>query len=249
MPAITRAILRAIAIGLALALSLAATPASSIAADASSMRTIEVNGNGESRSAPDIAHLSLDIETHAQTAEDCSTKNAALAQKVVDALKAKLAGKGVISTGGYSLTPEYKQPRPGEPYVGKPEIIGYTAQNTITVETDELSRLGSLLDGAVAAGANRVNYVNFGVRDDTKARAEAISNASKDAQAQAQALAASLGVKLRRIVKAAPMVPPRPIPFEARSMAMASSANAAVTPVEPGQITVTATVSLTYEIE
>jgi len=144
----------------------------------------------------------------------------------------------------YSLSPEYNEPGPHQ----KPAIIGYSAQNTITVETTELSLLGALIDGAIAAGANRINYLNFGLRDDTKARQEAIANASKDAQAQAQALAASLKVKLKRVVKATTIPERAPIVPMARMAVMGAAANAP-TPVEASQITVSATVSLTFEIE
>jgi uncharacterized protein len=206
-------------------------------------RVIEVSGAGETRATPDIAHLSLEVETHAATAEESSNKNAELAQKVVRELKDKLAGKGTVETGDYSLNPDYNEPAPNQ----RPKITGYMAQNTITVETTELMLLGSLIDSAIAAGANRINYLNFGLRDDTKAREEAIANASKDAQAQAQALAGSLNVKLKQVVKASTVQEPRPILPMAR-MSMASSANAS-TPVEAAQISVSATVMLTYEIE
>jgi uncharacterized protein len=210
-------------------------------------RIIEVSGNGEARSVPDVAYLSVQVETHAATAEETASKNAALAQKVVQHLKDKLAGKGTIVTGDYSLNPEYgenNQPRQ------KPVITGYTAQNTITVETGELSMLGGLIDGAISAGANRINYLNFGLRDDTKARQDAIVNASKDAQAQAQALAASLNVKLGRVMKASTIPERTPImPMARMSATFASAAVNAPTPVEATQISVSATVSLTYEIE
>jgi len=221
-----------------------ATPC--LAADTT--RVIEVSGTGEARSTPDIAHLSLEVETHAATAEECSSKNAALAGKVVQQLKTKLAGKGNVVTGDYSLNPEYGEPNQPRQ---KPVITGYSAQNTITVETTELSLLGSLIDGAISAGANRINYLNFGLRDDTKARQDAITNASKDAQAQAQALAASLNVKLKRVVKASTIPEGRPIMPMARmgNVAFASAMPNAPTPVEATQITVSATVSLTYEIE
>ena len=207
-------------------------------------RVIEVSGTGEARSAPDVANLSLVIETHAPTAEECSNKNAALAQKVVQVLKDKLAGKGTVETGDYSLNPDYSEPGPNQ----RPRITGYNAQNTINVETTELMVLGALIDSAIGAGANRINSLNFGLRDDTKARQEAIANASKDAQAQAQALAASLDVKLKRVVKASTVPEEEPVqPLMAR-MAMATSMNAS-TPVEASQISVSATVMLTYEIE
>lgn len=230
-------------IALAIAITLFAIP--SFAAD-NNTRVIEVNGTGEARSAPDVATLSLQIETHAATAEESSSKNAALAQKVVQALKNKIAGKGTVTTGDYSLNPEYNEPGPRQ----RPVITGYTAQNTITVETTELMLLGGLIDGAISSGANRINYLNFGLRDDTKARSEAIANASKDAQVQAQALASSLNVKLKRVVRASTVPEHGPIMPMARMSATAFSAGAnAPTPVEASQISVSATVALTYEIE
>jgi uncharacterized protein len=217
-----------------------------LAADGTYARVIEVNGTGEARSTPDIAYLSLQIETHAATASECSAKNAALAQKVVQDLKTKIAGKGNVLTGDYSLNPEYNEPAQHQ----KPTITGYSAQNTITVETTELALLGTLIDGAIAAGANRINYLNFGLRDDTKARQDAITTASKDAQGQAQALAASLNVKLRRVVKASTIPERTPVmPMQRMGMAASMSATNAPTPIEATQITVSATVSLTYEIE
>lgn len=116
------------------------------------------------------------------------------------------------------------------------------------METAELSLLGSLIDGAISVGANRINYLNFGLRDDAKARQDAIASASKDAQAQAQALAASLNVKLKRVVKATTIPERAPIIPMARMGMMAAGANAP-TPIEASQISVSATVSLTFEIE
>jgi len=207
------------------------------------MRTIEVDGSGETRTSPDTADLDLAIETHAKTAEEAANRNSALAAKVIDALKSKLGNKGKITTGGYSLNPEYDQ-RPSQ----KPTIIGYNAQNTVTVNTGALDLVGPLIDAAIAAGANRVNSLNFSIKDDTKARTEAIAVATRDAHAQADALASALGVKLGKVLKATTVSEARPIPMRQTGMAMAMSARAA-TPVEPGELTVPATVSLTFEIE
>jgi len=228
---------------LALPLMLFAISASAQSvANTPAMRTIEVDGSGEARTSPDTADLDLAIDTQAKTAEEAANRNAALAAKVIDALKSKLGDKGKITTGGYSLNPEYDQ-RPTQ----KPSIIGYTAQNTVTVNTGALDLIGALIDSAIAAGANRVNSLNFSVKDDTKPRTVAITIATRDAHAQASALAAALGVKLGKVVKATTISEVRPIPMQ-RGMAMAMSAKVA-TPVEPGEVTVPATVSLTFEIE
>ncbi|HUY27163.1 MAG TPA: SIMPL domain-containing protein [Candidatus Binataceae bacterium] len=206
-------------------------------------RTIVVSGSGQASAAPDDAIADFAIETHARTAAAAASANAALATKVVAALKSKLAGKGEISTGGYSLNPEYRQ-HPGD---DNATIVGYTAQNSIRVETGALEIVGPLIDAAIAAGANRVNYLSFTLKDNTNARAKAIAAAAHDAQAQAQALAAALGVKLGRVLKASTEAEVRPMPM---MRAMAAGMGASVsTPIESGQVTMPANVTLTYGIE
>jgi uncharacterized protein YggE len=237
--------LRAAAVGLALSIIL---PVSASVASAQSgenifaKRTIEVVGSGETRTAPDTVDLDLAIDTQAKTAEEAAGSNAALATKVIDALKSRLGDRGKITTGGYSLDPRYDQ-RPSE----NPMIIGYNAQNSVSVHTGALDLVGALIDTAIAAGANRVNSLSFSVKDDTAARTEAIALATRDARAQAAALASALNVKLGKVLKATTVSQERPVPIR-MGRAMAMSANVA-TPVEPGEVTVPVTVSLTFEIE
>ncbi|HUA36405.1 MAG TPA: SIMPL domain-containing protein [Candidatus Binataceae bacterium] len=211
--------------------------------DSAATRTIVVDGSGEAQATPDTASLNLAIQTTGRTAAQASGANADLASKVVAALKSKLGDKGTVSTGGYSLNPEYDQ-RPGREH---PSIVGYTAQNSITVETGQLDLVGELIDAAIGAGANSVNYLNFSLKNDADARAKAITMATHDAREQAQALADALGVKLGKIVKATTVSEPQPIRMERPMMAMAKMS--APTPVEPGQVSVSASVTLTYEIE
>ncbi len=208
-------------------------------------RTIEVTGNGEAHVAPDVAFLNLAIETHAATAQESAGQNAALAQKVVEALTKKLEGKGKVWTGGYSLYPEYNEPKPNE----KPVVTGYRAENSITVRTGEIGMLGGLIDTAIGAGANRINYLNFTLRDEGQARSQAIALAAKDAQTQAESLARALGVKLGPIIRATTVAEVRPIGVPMMRMAGAMMAQGVPTPVQPSEVSVPATVSVTYQIE
>jgi uncharacterized protein len=207
-------------------------------------RTLEVSGNGEAQAPPDLATLQVAIETHAPTAAEAAGSNAALAQKVTDALKEKLGDKGAMWTGGYSLSPDYREIHSG----GKPTIVGYNADNSITVETGALDLVGPMIDAAIAAGANRVNSLDYSLRDNSKSRSAAITKASKDAVVQAQALASALNVKLGPILTASTVSEMiRPIPMMRASFS--AMAAAPPTPVSAGQVTVPATVSLTYEIQ
>lgn len=204
---------------------------------------IKVSGSGEVQAAPDLATLEVAIETHAATADRAAGLNGALAQKVRYAINSKLDNKGKMWTGGYSLFPEYSEPRNG-----RSVLTGYRAQNSITVQTGALDLIGPLIDTAIAAGANQINSLNYSLREDSKARSEAIAKAAHDAQTQAQALANALGVKLGIVVEASTESEVHPVPV-GRFMAASAMAVNAPTPVQPGQITVPATVSLTYRIE
>src|SRR5215475_7133001 len=109
-----------------LAVMLLMTPLARVAAQQATrssprIRIIEVNGDGSVQAAPDQARLQLAIETHAATAAEAAGSNGALAAKVRDALKSKLQNRGELWTGGYSLYPDYSEPRTG----GEARIIGY----------------------------------------------------------------------------------------------------------------------------
>lgn len=210
----------------------------------SSIPTIEVVGNAETRATPDLATLIIAIETHASTAALAGAGNAKLSNRIAQALKDKLGDRGTIQTGAYALAPDYRQ-REGEM---SSRIVGYGAMNSVTVETQALDLMGPLIDAALGAGANRIESVNFSLRNNIAARGEAIANAAKDAQGQAQVLATALGIKLKRVLRASTQAEPRPL-IEAPMPSFAAARGVqAPTPITPGQITVPATVFLTYEV-
>src|ERR1700724_409359 len=96
---------RIAAVGLAVAVVIAMSGAASAQSGENvfAKRTIEVDGNGETRTSPDTADLDLAIDTQAKTAEEAAAWNAALATKVIHALKAKLGARGKITTAACSL--------------------------------------------------------------------------------------------------------------------------------------------------
>jgi uncharacterized protein YggE len=207
--------------------------------------SIDVTGTAEVRAAADRATIDVAVETHAPTAAEAASENARLAQKIADALKAKLGNSGTIQTGSYNLSPDYRQ-KSGEINA---RIIGYVALNSVTVETTALDRVGALIDAAIGAGANRINSVNFTLRNQSGPRNEAIAKAAVDAVSQARALAQALGVKLKRVLHATTNAEPRPIRFMSMAAPRMAMEEAQPTPISPGQITIPATVTLTYEIE
>lgn len=203
--------------------------------------TINVSGSGEVRVAPDLLRLDVAVETQGKTAIAAGARNAKLAQHVMAALRDTLGARGTVQSGGYDLFPVTDNPPQGPSH-----IVGYRAVNALRVRTGDLDLAGALIDAALAAGANQVNSLSFGLRDDSAARAAAITRAVGAAQSQARALAAALRVKLGPILRASSGGGGLPEPTPRFAMAMAAAVQ---TPVAPGQIAVSASVSLVYRID
>ncbi len=118
----------------------------------------------------------------------------------------------------------------------------------MSVRIDDLAKVGPVIDAGLAAGANNLDGVEFGLRDDGAARAAAFTDAVRSARGKAEALAAALRVRLVEIVEVAEggVAISQPQPFRGRAMAMAPEA--AATPVSPGQVGVDASVTVRWRI-
>jgi uncharacterized protein YggE len=206
--------------------------------------SITVNGEAMISAEPDQAQIDIGVVTQARSAPEASKENAERLSRVLTEVK-KLSGKSdEVKTSGYSLTPNYRYPQGG-----KPEIVGYTASNTVRIKTNTLDLVGRLIDSAMQAGANNVNRLVFTLKDEQGAQLEALRQASAKAKSKAEAVAASLGLKIVRI--AAINEGERTIqPIYRQAMAARGEALAAQapTPVEPGTVDVRSTVSLTAEV-
>lgn len=208
-------------------------------------RTISVSTQGEVKAAPDEVLLSFAVETTAAKATEATAENAKRSTAVAAAVKPLLGKQDTVSTTRYTLEPRYESVRPGE--AREPRITGYVARNEVQVESHQLDQVGALIDAATTAGANRVNNLQFQLSSREQALRSAIEKAGADARAQADSAAKGLGVKLGRVMSATVSSGPIVVPRFAR-MAMAAEARAP-TPIEPGEVSVSANLQVTYEIE
>jgi hypothetical protein len=229
-----------------LVLALPFTAAAEEKADAK--RTIAVVGQGEVKAAPDLVRLSFAVETTAVRAGDAVAENAKRSAAVAAAVKAQLDAKDTVTSTRYALDPRYEQAKPGEPR--EPRITGYVAHNEVRVETHKVDAAGALVDAATGAGANRVSGLEFALAQRAEAVGTAIEKAGADARAQAEHVAVGLGVHLRGVLQATVSSGPTPIPRPRYDvMAMAAPEARVQTSIEPGELTVTATLQVTYELE
>ncbi len=209
--------------------------------------SISITGRGEHTDSPDRAVISFAVETTSHQAAAAMAENANKSQSVTDAVKAAIGDRDHVTTAGFSLDPVYDHRRDRPPN-SRPEITGYIARNQISVETSDTTGVGRLIDLAAQAGANRISGLHFTLEDRDKAQEQALRAATADAKRQAETIAASLGVRLGRVLRATTSQPGTITPNAYRGAGMAMEARAP-TPIEPGEVRVEASILVTYAID
>ncbi len=196
--------------------------------------TVQATGNAAVSANPDQASLSFGVVTQGSTAQEAAQQNAALSTAVQNAIRSVLGTNGTVQTISYSVTPRYNNAQPAA-------IIGYTASNTVLVTMYDLSKIGTMIDTANAAGANNVGGVSFGLRNSDPFVQQALSQAAKQALAHAGAIATGLGGKTGTVVSAQEGVSYSPMAVSG------PTAGGTPTPIQTGQVTVTATVTVSVQ--
>jgi hypothetical protein len=196
---------------------------------------ISASAVGDARIVPDRGMLNVAVESQAATAAKAGSDNAARQTKVIDAIKAAGVAAAQIRTSGYNVFPEYAQ---GDGRA--PRITGYRAHNTVQVEVRDIATIGKLIDAALAAGANNIGSVSLFASNTDPARKEALQKAVAKARSEAEAVAAAAGGSLGALLELS--VEPYGMPQPMMRQSMANMAMADATPVEAGELTVTAMV-------
>jgi len=207
--------------------------------------TLSVSGSGDAFLAPDIAYIYIGVHTEAPSAAEAVADNTTQTEQLIQALQDFGIAANDIRTTNFSIWPMDRfDPGTGQPTGEKT----YAVDNTVYVTVRELAGLGDLLDTAIQAGANTVNSIQFDVAEKDEALQQARADAVEDAQAQAQALAQAAGLSLGEI-RSISFIEPQAYPFfDGKGGGGAVAAEAAAVPIQPGQLTFTVTVNVTYEL-
>ncbi|HEX7620831.1 MAG TPA: SIMPL domain-containing protein [Anaerolineales bacterium] len=222
---------------LALALSACGTAAAQ-------PRSLSVSGNGTVYLTPDIAYIYIGVHNEEPAIATAVNSNNTQTQALVDALKNAGIAAVDIQTSNFSVyTTSYDKA------TGQPTGTAYAVDNTVYVTVRDLTKLGTLLNTAVGAGANNINSITFDVADKTAAMAQARLKAMDNARSLATELAKTAGVTLGQI-QVVNYSDNSPIAYNYGMGGGGGSAapNASV-PIQPGLTQVTVTVSVTYAIK
>lgn len=202
---------------------------------------LDVVATGEAARVPDIVRIHAGVMTQAPTATDAIRQNAAKMESVRAALRRAGVADRDIQTSSINLHPDWRHMENRTP-----ELVGYRAHNQVSVRFRDIANAGRILDALVAAGANEINGPSFEIERPEAALDEARLQAIANARARAELYARALGMRVVRVLSVSEaglgyMPPPRPAMM--REMAAQAS-----TDIVPGEQTLSASVTVSFEL-
>jgi len=210
------------------------------------LNTINVGGTGTISMTPDEAIVHLGVQTQSTDAVTAQQENARKMEKIIKALKDLGISEDDMETSGYSMYPMRNYEKPD------PIITGYAVSNQLKVTVKDIDDVGDVIDTAVDAGVNEIQGVSFTLSDKTRqdAREQALENAVNAARVDADTLASTLDVTiigpLEVTTSGGSIKTPYPVSYDVVDE-MAYAEGAARTPIQPGDVSVTAYVQVIYQ--
>ena len=210
-------------------------------------RTITVNASGTAKAVPDKAEISFGVTTQAATAEEAQKENAEKIDQVIAHLKERGVEETSIQTSSYNLYPEYD-------YNGKtPKITGYQVRTSLTVSDQEIEEAGDIVSECVSLGINDVDNFRFYASSYDEAYEDALKSAVSAAEKKAAVLAEASGGKLGSVLSLSEGYQNTAYRYAKANYAMteeaaADSASGFGMAVMPGEASIEARVTVTFEL-
>ena len=209
------------------------------------IRSITVSGSGFAEVDPDRAIIRMSVVAREPTLDEAQSEVASAVNNVLKMTDRMKIDRDNVDTTGASVRPDYRWNRERE----EQELRGYIAERQVTVELEDLDKLGAVMEGAVKAGVNQVSPPQLDSSERREAYRRALHAAAADARANAMRLAQSLDAELGEVISVnsgshAPR-PPGPQPLGARMMAAEADASQTYNPAD---LSFTATVTVVFAI-
>jgi uncharacterized protein YggE len=199
--------------------------------------TLEVIGHAAILVEPDVALIAFTVETNAREASKAVSGNAQKTETLLNALRKTMGPEDKLQTTSFNLQPIYDKDDRLQP-------SGYRVGNRVTLETIQMEKIGDFIDAAAATGAGKISNLQFRTTREENHRSEAAALAVGQARVNAQKLAQAAGVVIGRVLQLryAPQGGPG-VFYEKATLAMSR------TPIEIGDLSIEAEVTMVFEIE
>jgi uncharacterized protein YggE len=204
-------------------------------------RQVTVLGSGQVQGVPDTLTANVAIEFTAADVTTAMNQTNDRQQAIVNALAGAGLDRKDIRTAGVSLQPQYTTPEPARTTT----IAGYRADNAIEIKIHPTDAASKLLALVVSTGgdATRISSVNYSIADDSQLVKDARTRAFQDAKARAQQYAQLSGLTLGKVLSISEAAGTTP-----SSSPPAPAPRASMVPLEPGQQTVSFSVTAVWEL-
>lgn len=214
-------------------------PESASADTDTTQKIITVNGEGAIKVKPDIAYLSVGVETTNKNVETAQKDNTEKMNKLLTSLRSLGIKDEDIKTSNYSIYPDYKYNNT----TGESVLNGYKVVNMTTVTIKNVNDAGKVIDTVTKNGANTINNISFGISNEKEVYLQALKAAVTDSKVKAKAVAETLNVKDVTTVKVTETSGNTSYPLYTETMSVAKDS----TNISAGDLTVSASVSVDYK--
>jgi len=208
---------------------------------------LTVHASATTRTAPDLAIVTLGVLARGATAGAAQQAQAARMNAVMEAARAAGVAEGDVQTVGYSLEPQYAYPRNAAP-----RVTGYISRNIIAIRVQNLNAVSGLIDATVAEGANELHGIQFTFQDTEASQDAARAQAVETARARAEAYATAAGLKVDRILaitEPGATATPWDARYDGYAMARASMEQAQnAAPIAPGELDSQSSVTVVFAL-
>jgi uncharacterized protein len=199
-------------------------------------------GTGRVQGVPDTLTANVSIEFTAPDVTTAMNQANDRQQAVINALVGSGIDRKNIRTTEVTLQPQYNNPGPN----GTATISGYRATNAIEVKIHPPDAASQTLALIVTTGgdATRISSVSYSIADDSQLVKDARARAFNDAKDRADQYAQLSGLRLGKVLsisEASGSTPPVGAPLGAP--------RASAVPLEPGQQTVSFSVTAVWELD
>jgi uncharacterized protein len=174
-------------------LILLAVTTGNLAAEEPTPRTLATSGVGLVKAQPDSISIVMQATSTQKTASDAKREVDQRVNALLDQLKSLGIAKSNIVASGLRLNPQYD-------YNNRNRIFaGFSASRDISVNLEDLDKVNSVLESAVATGVDNINQLLPQNKNQEDFQQQAFKAAIADSKAKAATLAKAYGAELGAI--------------------------------------------------
>ena len=161
----------------------------------SAQAEITVNGTGSISLPPDMATISVGVNTSDIDPNAAMKENNSKISAIFDTLEKYDIDKECFKTTNFSIHPQYTH-KSGE----QSKLVGYLVSNSVQVKVHDLNKVGDVLGDVITDGANQVGSIQFGISKMSEALDVARNRATGDALRKANLYCEALDVGVGAVI-------------------------------------------------